>query len=136
MLARMGVGSLSIASLEEMYLQTRLVNETGENGDNIAQLISEVKNRTRSDDTRKIKETVISTADKLDINLTSAQVEDISQVIANLQKVNRLTTNFKERLENKIHGAGLEAQLYAWLKNRYDYNKFAHHLMEVLRVSC
>lgn len=109
------------ASLEEMYLQTRLVNETGESGDNIARLISEVKNRTESDDTRKIKETVISTADKLDINLTSAQVEDISQVITDLQKVNRLTTNFKERLENKTHGAGLEDQLYAWLKNRYGY---------------
>lgn len=112
------------ASLEEMYLQTRLVNETGESGDTIAQLISEVKNRTESEnieDTQKIEQIISRTADKLDINLTSTQIEDISQVIANSQKVDRLTTNFKKRLEKETHGARLEDQLYSWLQSRYDY---------------
>ncbi|MDI9623653.1 MAG: DUF1002 domain-containing protein [Methanothermobacter sp.] len=110
------------ASLKEMYLQTKLVNETGEDGDTIAQLISEVKNSTESediDDTQKIKEKVTQTADKLDIDLTNTQIEEISQVIANSQKVHGLATNFKKKY--KTRSAGLEDQLYSWLQSRYDY---------------
>ncbi|BDH79005.1 MAG TPA: DUF1002 domain-containing protein [Methanothermobacter sp.] len=115
---------VKMASLKEIHLQTRLVNETGESGDSIAQLISEVKNRTEFEninDTHKIKQIVSNTADKLDINLTSTQIEDISQVIANSQKVHGLTTNIKKRLEKETHGPRLEDQLYSWLQSRYDY---------------
>ncbi|MGB9844431.1 DUF1002 domain-containing protein [Methanothermobacter tenebrarum] len=109
------------ASLRELRLQTRLVTETGENGDTIAQLISEIKNGSENiNDTQKIKEIVIQAADKRDIDLKSTQIEDISQVIADSQKVQGLATNFKKRLEHET-GGGLEDQLYSWLQSRYDY---------------
>ncbi|MBK6586595.1 MAG: DUF1002 domain-containing protein [Coprothermobacter sp.] len=93
-----------------------LVNETGESGDSIAQLISEVKNRTEFEninDTHKIKQIVSNTADKLDINLTSTQIEDISQVIANSQKSTWTNHQHQKSWKRRHTVTGLEDQLYS-----------------------
>lgn len=112
------------AALKEMYLQTRLADETGESGDTIAQLINQVKNKTETEninDTQKIKDVVIEVSNNLNIDLTSTQITDISEVIANSQKAKELNTGFKEKLEKLTGGAEPENQLYSWLQSRYDY---------------
>ncbi|BAW31766.1 MAG TPA: DUF1002 domain-containing protein [Methanothermobacter sp.] len=103
------------ASLEELYLQTRLVNETGEDKETIAQLISEVKNKSENiNDPQKIKKIVIKVANNLKINLTNAQIEDISKVIINSQKAKKLAKNHQKN-------TSLEDRIYLWLQSRYNY---------------
>jgi len=112
------------AALKEMYLQTRLADETGESGDTIAQLISQVKNKTESEninDTQRIKNVVIEVSNNLNIDLTSTQIADISEVIANSQKARGLSAGFREKLEKLSGGAEPENQLYSWLQSRYNY---------------
>ncbi|MDP1553428.1 MAG: DUF1002 domain-containing protein, partial [Methanobacteriaceae archaeon] len=91
------------ASTEELYLQTQLVNQTGQSGDNIAQLFSDVKNQTQQKNLQnpeQIKVIVINVASQMNINLSDNQVQQIADSLANSQKVKANLTDFQNELQN------------------------------------
>lgn len=91
------------ASTEELYLGTQLIEETGENPDNIAELFSEVKNQTQAEnlqETQEIKMIVVNVANQLNINLSEKQAEEVAQSVSNSQKVQDNLTEFKDQLDN------------------------------------
>ncbi|MBU4534870.1 MAG: DUF1002 domain-containing protein [Euryarchaeota archaeon] len=90
-------------STEELYLGTRLANETGESQDNIAELFSEVKNQTQEqnlEDPSQIQSIVDNVAIELNINLSDNQTQEVADSVANSQKVQGSLTEFKEQLDN------------------------------------
>jgi len=91
------------ASTEELYLETQLVNQTGQSGDNIAQLFSDVKNQTEQQNLQnpeQIKVIVINVASQMNINLSDNQVQQIADSVANSQKVKANLTDFQNELQN------------------------------------
>ncbi|GAB6055081.1 DUF1002 domain-containing protein [Methanobacterium alkalithermotolerans] len=90
-------------STEELYLGTRLANETGESQDNIAELFSEVKNQTQKqdlEDPSQIKGIVENVSSELNINLSENQTQEVADSVANSQKVQGSLTEFKDQLNN------------------------------------
>jgi uncharacterized protein YpuA (DUF1002 family) len=91
------------ASTEELYLETQLVNQTGQNGDKVAQLFSDVKNQTQSQNLQnpdEIKVIVVNVANQMNINLSDNQTQQIADSVANSQKVRSNLTNFQDKLQN------------------------------------
>jgi uncharacterized protein YpuA (DUF1002 family) len=91
------------ASTEELYLETQLVNQTGQNGDKVAQLFSDVKNQTQNQNLQnpdEIKVIVVNVANQMNINLSDNQTQQIADSVANSQKVRSNLTNFQDKLQN------------------------------------
>ncbi len=114
------------AAFEELYLETKLVNETGISGDTLANFIGEVKNKSESQNLKnpqEIRQVVINVANNMNINLTNTQIEEISQNIANSQRVQDLVYNFEQKLDKVIQQPmpSILDQLYSWLQSLYNY---------------
>ncbi|WBF07393.1 DUF1002 domain-containing protein [Methanothermobacter thermautotrophicus] len=114
-------------SVEEIYLQSRLVNETNATGDRVAELFDEVKNRTQSQnlqDPADIQRVVVDVSQQMNINLTETQVQQVADSVAASQRVQGSLTEFKQRLEGvsqQVGGSGILDQIYAFLQSIYNY---------------
>lgn len=115
------------ASTEELYLETQLVNQTGQSGDNIAQLFSDVKNQTEQQNLQnpeQIKVIVINVASQMNINLSDNQVQQIADSVANSQKVKANLTDFQNELQNisqNVSSSNILDQITSFIQGLFDY---------------
>lgn len=115
------------ASTEELYLETQLVNQTGQSGDNIAQLFSDVKNQTEQQNLQnpeQIKVIVINVASQMNINLSDNQVQQIADSVANSQKVKANLTDFQNELQNisqNVSSSNILDQITSFIQGLFNY---------------
>jgi len=116
------------AATEELYLQTQVVNQTGQNPDKIADLFEKVKNEVASQnlqDPTQIKVIIINIAADMNINLTDAQAQQIADSISNTQKAQGNLTEFKQKLKDVTQQAsgsqGILDQIMGYLQWAFDY---------------
>lgn len=114
------------ASTEELYLETQLVNQTGQSGDTVAQLFSDVKNQTESQnlqDPAQIEVIVVNVANQMNINLTDNQTQQIADSVAKSQQVQANLTDFQNQLQNvsqQVSNPGFLEQISAFLQNLFN----------------
>lgn len=118
------------AATDELYTETQIVNQTGQNPDKIADLFEKVKNETQKQnlqDPAQIKIIVINVANNMNINLSDTQIQQIADVIANSQKVQGDLAGFKQQLNSLTGQAaqeqGILDQIIGYLQSIYDYIK-------------
>ena len=116
------------AATEELYLQTQVVNQTGQNPDTIANLFEKVKNEVQNQnlqDPTQIKVIVVNIAANMNINLTDDQAQQIADSIANTQKAQGNLTEFKQKLQDvtqQVSGSqGILDQIMGYLQWAFDY---------------
>ncbi len=116
------------AATEELYTETQIVNETGQNPDKIADLFSQAKDQVQSQnlqDPAQIKIIVINVASSMNINLTDAQAQQIADSLANTQKAQAGLTDFKNQLQNVTDQAtqtgGIMDQIMNFLQGIFNY---------------
>lgn len=91
------------AATEELYTETQIVNETGQNPDTIADLFSKAKEQVQNQnitDPTQIKVIVVNIANTMNINLTDQQAQQIADSLANTQQAQASLTDFKNQLQN------------------------------------
>ncbi len=116
------------AATEELYTETQIVNQTGQDPDKIADLFdkaqTEVQNQKLTDPTQ-VKNIVINVANNLNINLTDAQAQQIANAILNSQNAQNSLTDFKNQLKSVTQQAsqssGILEQIKNYLQGFYDY---------------
>ncbi len=114
-------------SIEEIYLQSQLANDTNATGDQIAQLFGEVKNQTENrnlQDPADIQNVVVNVAQDMNINLSDNQVQQVADSVAASQRVQGNLTDFKQKLESmskQAGGADILQQIYDFLVGIYNY---------------
>ncbi|MBM4240461.1 MAG: DUF1002 domain-containing protein [Euryarchaeota archaeon] len=118
------------AAIEELYAETQIVNQTGQDPDKIAELFEKVKNETQAknlQDAAQIKIIVLNIAASMNINLTDQQAQQIANAVANSQKAQSSLTEFKTQLQNvtkEMFQAGdIWTQIMNYLQWIVDYIK-------------
>lgn len=116
------------AATEELYTESQIANQTGQNPDNIANLFEQVKNEAQKQnlqDPAQIKIIVINIANNMNININDQQAQQIADAIANSQKVQGDLVGFKQQLQNATNQAtqagGILDQIMNYLRGIYDY---------------
>jgi uncharacterized protein YpuA (DUF1002 family) len=116
------------AATEELYTETQIVNQTGQNPDKIADLFSKVKDQVQNQnlqDPAQIKVIVVNTASTMNINLTSQQAQQIADTISNSQKAQASLSDFKNKLQNVTNQAtqsgGIIDQIMNYLQSIFNY---------------
>ena len=116
------------AATEELYVETQLVNQTGQNPDTIADLFDKTKvevQKQNLQDPAQIKIVVINLANNMNINLSDQQAQQIAEAISNSQKAQGSLTEFKNQLQQATQEAtqaqGILAQITAFLENLFNY---------------
>jgi uncharacterized protein YpuA (DUF1002 family) len=116
------------AATEELYVETEVVNQTGQNPDKIAELFEKTKNEVQKqniEDPAQIQIIVINTAKSLNINITNQQAQQIATSVSNSQKAQGNLTDFKNQLQKASQQAsnnqGIIDQILAYLQGAYDY---------------
>jgi uncharacterized protein YpuA (DUF1002 family) len=116
------------AATEELYVETRVVNQTGQNPDTIAELFDKTKEEVQKqklEDPSQIKIIVINMANNMNINLSDQQAQQIADAISNSQKAQGNLTEFKNQLQQATQQAseaqGILAQITAFLENLFNY---------------
>lgn len=116
------------AATEELYVETQVVNQTGQNPDTIAELFDKTKEevqRQKLEDPAQIKIIVINMANTMNINLSDQQAQQIADAISNSQKAQANLTEFKNQLQQATQQAseaqGILAQIMAFLENLFNY---------------
>jgi uncharacterized protein YpuA (DUF1002 family) len=116
------------AATKELYTETQIVNETGQNPDKIADLFSKVKDqvqRQNLQDPAQIKVIVINIASTMNINLSNQQAQQIADSISNSQKAQSSLTDFKNKLQNVTNQAtqsgGIIDQIMMYLQDIFNY---------------
>jgi uncharacterized protein YpuA (DUF1002 family) len=116
------------AATEELYTETQIVNETGQNPDKIADLFSKVKDQVQSQnlqDPAQIKVIVINIASTMNINLSDQQAQQIADSISNSQKAQSSLTDFKNKLQNVTNQAtqsgGFIDQIMMYIQDLFNY---------------
>lgn len=116
------------AATEELYVETQLVNQTGQNPDTIADLFDKAKSEVQKQnlqDPAQIKVIVINIANNMNINLSDQQAQQIAGAISNSQKAQGNLTEFKSQLQQATQEAteaqGILAQITAFLANLFNY---------------
>ncbi|HMK54329.1 MAG TPA: DUF1002 domain-containing protein [Methanobacteriaceae archaeon] len=116
------------AATEELYVETQVVNQTGQNPDNIAELFDKAKTEVQKQnlqDPTQIKVIVINIANTMNINLTDQQAQQIANALANSQKAQGNLTEFKSQLEKvtqqSTEAQGILAQIAAFLQGIVNY---------------
>lgn len=116
------------AATEELYTETQIVNQTGQNPDKIADLFSkaldQVQNQNLQDPTQ-IKVIVVNVANSMNINLTDQQAQQIANSLANSQQAQSSLTDFKNKLQNVTNQAtqsgGIIDQIMNYLQGIFNY---------------
>ena len=118
------------AATAELYTETQIVNETGQNADNIADLFDKIKTEVQKqnlEDPSQIKIIVINMANSANINLTDEQAQQIANAISNSQKAQGSLTDFKNQLKNvtqqATNASGILNQIMNYLQGIFDYLK-------------
>jgi uncharacterized protein YpuA (DUF1002 family) len=116
------------AATEELYVETQLVNQTGQNPDTIAELFDKTKEEVQKQnlqDPAQIKIIVINMANTMNINLSDQQAQQIADAISNSQKAQGNLTEFKNQLQQATQEASeaqeILAQIIAFLENLLNY---------------
>jgi uncharacterized protein YpuA (DUF1002 family) len=116
------------AATEELYVETQVVNQTGQNPDTIAELFDKTKTeaqRQNLQDPAQIKIIVINIANNMNINLSDQQAQQIADALANSQKAQGSLTKFKNQLQQATQQAndaqGILAQITAFLEGIFNY---------------
>jgi uncharacterized protein YpuA (DUF1002 family) len=116
------------AATEELYVETQLVNQTGQNPDTIADLFDKAKvevQKQNLQDPAQIKIIVINIANNMNINLSDQQAQQIADAISNSQKAQGNLSEFKNQLQQATQQAteaqGILAQITAFLENLFNY---------------
>jgi uncharacterized protein YpuA (DUF1002 family) len=116
------------AATEELYVETQVVNQTGQNPDAIAELFDKTKQEVQKqklEDPAQIKIIVINLANTMNINLSDQQAQQIANAISNSQKAQANLTEFKNQLQQATQQAseaqGILAQITAFLENLFNY---------------
>lgn len=116
------------AATEELYTETQIVNQTGQNPDKIADLFSKVKDQVQNQnlqDPAQIKVIVVNIASTMNINLTSEQAQQIADTISNSQKAQASLSDFKNKLQNVTNQAtqsgGIIDQIMNYLQSIFNY---------------
>ncbi|HHT19223.1 MAG: DUF1002 domain-containing protein [Euryarchaeota archaeon] len=116
------------AATDELYTQSQIAEQTGQDPNKIADLFDQVKQEAQKqnlDDPAQIKEIVINIAATLNINLTNEQAQQIANAVANSQKAQDSLTDFKNRLESVTQQAsesqGIINQIMNYLQGFIDY---------------
>jgi uncharacterized protein YpuA (DUF1002 family) len=116
------------AATEELYVETQVVNQTGQNPDTIAELFDKTKTEVQKQnlqDPAQIKIIVINIANNMNINLSDQQAQQIADALANSQKAQGSLTEFKNQLQQATQQAndaqGILAQITAFLEGIFNY---------------
>lgn len=116
------------AATEELYTETQIVNQTGQDPNKVADLFDKAKTEVQNQnltDPNQIKNTVINVANNLNINLTDAQAQQITNTILNSQNAQSSLTDFKNQLksvtEQASQNSGILDQVKNYLQGFYDY---------------
>lgn len=91
------------AATEELYTETQIANQTGQNPDHISDLFSNVTDQIQAQnltDPNKILVIVNNVAGNMNINLTPAQAQQIANSLADSQNAQASLTDFKKQLQN------------------------------------
>ncbi len=115
------------AATEELYTETQIVNQTGQNPDKIADLFSKAKDQVQSQnlqDPGQIKVIVLNVAASMNINLTDQQAQQIANSLANSQQAQASLTDFKNQLQSVTNQAtqsgGILDQIWNYLLGLYN----------------
>jgi len=116
------------AATDELYTESQIAKQTGQDPDKIADLFDQVKQEAQKqniEDPAQIKAIVINIAATLNINLTDKQAQQIANAVANSQKAQNSLTDFKNQLENATQQAsesqGIINQIMTYLQDFIDY---------------
>lgn len=116
------------AATEELYTETQIANQTGQNADKIADLFDKTKQEVQKQnlqDPTQIKAIVINIAGTLNINLTDQQAQDIANSLANSQKAQSSLSDFKNQLQAATQQAsqsqGIIEQIMNYFQSFVDY---------------
>ena len=116
------------AATEELYTETQIVNQTGQNPDKIADLFSKALDQVQNQnlqDTTQIKVIVVNVAYSMNINLTDQQSQQIANSLANSQQAQSSLTDFKNKLQNVTNQAtqsgGIIDQIINYLHSIFNY---------------
>jgi uncharacterized protein YpuA (DUF1002 family) len=122
--------SVKKAATEELYTETDIANQTGQDPDKVADLFEQVKNEVQKQnlqDPNQIKIIVINIAGNLNININDQQAQQIADTIANSQKVQGDLSEFKSQLQNVTNqftqANGILDQIMNYLQMAFDYIK-------------
>jgi uncharacterized protein YpuA (DUF1002 family) len=116
------------AATDELYTESQIAEQTGQDPDKIADLFDQVKQEVQEQnlqDPAQIKVIVINIAATLNINLTDEQAQQIADAIANSQKAQSSLTDFKNQLESVTQQAsdsqGIINQIINYFQGLMDY---------------
>ncbi|MTK63988.1 MAG: DUF1002 domain-containing protein [Methanobacterium sp.] len=91
------------AATQELYTETQIANQTGQNPDHISDLFSNVTDQIQAQnitDTNQILVIVNNVAATMNINLTQDQAQQIAKSLADSQNAQASLTDFKKQLQN------------------------------------
>jgi len=116
------------AATEELYTETEIANQTGQDPDKIANLFDEAKQEVSSQnlqDPAQIKVIVINIANNMNINLSDEQAQQIADALANSQKAQSSLSDFKNQLQIATQQAsqsqGILEQIWNYVQSFIDY---------------
>ncbi|MEG3224457.1 MAG: hypothetical protein BME94_02770 [Methanobacteriales archaeon Met13] len=116
------------AATEELYVETQVVNQTGQNPDKVAELFDKTKTEVQKQhlrDPTQIKVIVINMANTMKITLTDQQAQQIATALSNSQKAQGSLTEFKNQLEKvtqqSTEAPGILSQIAAILQDIINY---------------
>lgn len=110
------------AATEELYTETQIANQTGQNPDKIAELFDKAKQEVQKQnlqDPTQIKAIVINIAGTLNINLTDQQAQQIANSLANTQKAQSSLSDFKNQLQTATQQATQSQGILDQIKNYF-----------------
>ena len=116
------------AATEELYTETQIVNQTGQNPDQISNLFSNVTDEIQAKnitDPSQIVTIVNNVAGNMNINLTTQQTQQIANSLADTQKAQASLTDFKNQLQNVSNQAaqsgGIIDQIISYVQGILNY---------------
>jgi uncharacterized protein YpuA (DUF1002 family) len=116
------------AATEELYTETQIVNQTGQNPDQISNLFSNVTDEIQAKnitDPSQIVTIVNNVAGNMNINLTTQQTQQIANSLSDTQKAQASLTDFKNQLQNVSNQAsqsgGILDQIISFVQGILNY---------------
>lgn len=116
------------AATEELYTETQIASQTGQDPDKIADLFDKAQQEVSSQnlqDSTQIKVIVINIANSMNINLSDDQAQQIADALANSQKAQASLSDFKNQLQLATQQAsqsqGILEQIWNYVQSFIDY---------------
>jgi len=116
------------AATQELYTETQIANQTGQNPEQISDLFSNVTDQIQAQnltDPNKIVVIVNNVAATMNINLTQDQAQQIANSLADSQNAQASLTDFKKQLQNVSNQAsqsgGILDQIMSFLQGILNY---------------